>query len=330
MKIGIIGCGLIGKKRAYCFNKNQIKIVSDIDSSNLKFFKNKFNCQITKNYKNVIKSDVQIIFVCTPHFLLSKIAIECLKNKKHVFIEKPGTINKLELNKIKLISKKYNLKVKIGFNHRYHPSIILSKKIIEKNTYGKILFLKASYGHGGRKNYDKEWRFDIKKSGGGELIDQGSHLIDLAVYFLGDLKVDYAFLKDYFWKKNIDDNIFVSLVSKNKQLAWLNASWTEWKNSFNFEIICEFGKLKISGLGKSYGIETLYLYKMNKNLKPPKEKIYKFKKIDDSWNKEVKDFLNSIKYNKKINGSIEELFIVSKIILEAYKKNNNKINYNFK
>jgi predicted dehydrogenase len=128
--------------------------------------------------KNVIKSDVMIIFICTLHYLLSKIAIECLKNKKHIFIEKPGTINRLELNKIKLILKRDNLKAKKEFNHRYHPRIILSKKIIEQNKLGKILFLKGSYGHGGRKNYNKEWRFDIKKSGGGELIDQGSHLIN--------------------------------------------------------------------------------------------------------------------------------------------------------
>ena len=211
MKVGIIGCGLIGLKRANFLKKSQIKIVSDISIKNLNFFKKKFNCITTQNYKDVIFSNIDIVFICTPHYLLSKFAIEALKQKKHIFIEKPGTINSLDLKVIKSLAIKNKLCVKIGFNHRYHPSILFAKKIIDHNKLGKILFLKGSYGHGGRKNYNKEWRFDISKSGGGELIDQGSHLIDLAVHFLGELKLDYAKLSDFFWKKGVEDNVFISL-----------------------------------------------------------------------------------------------------------------------
>jgi len=330
MKIGIIGCGLIGLKRASFINKNYIKIVSDISLSKLKVFQKQYNCIISQNYKDVINSNIDIIFICTPHHLLSKLAIDSLKQKKHIFIEKPGTIDSSDVKVIKNLSKKNNLCVKIGFNHKYHPSMILSKKIINQNTLGKILFLKGSYGHGGRKNYNKEWRFDISKSGGGELIDQGSHLIDLALYFLDDVKLDYALLGDFFWKKGVDDNVFISLKSKNNQIAWLNASWTEWKNSFSFEIICKKGKIKISGLGKSYGTETLKIYKMNKSFTPPKEKIYIFNQPDNSWKIEISDFFKLIKDKNSKNKDLDQLSAVSKIIYEAYKNNKKKINYNFK
>ena len=329
MKIGIIGCGLIGIKRAECFNKKDIYIASDINLETLNNFKKKFKCKTTTEYKNVIKSNVDIVFICTPHNLLSKIAIEALKHKKHVFIEKPGSLDHNEVKKIRLLSKKYKLKVKIGFNHRYHPSIILAKKIIKNNNLGKILYLKGSYGHGGRKNYEKEWRLNHKISGGGELIDQGSHLIDLSIFFLGKLKLNYSFLKDYFWKKNIDDNIFISLISDKKQIAWLNASWTNWKNSFSFEIIFEYAKIKIHGLGRSYGVESLYFYKMKKNLKPPKEKIYKFN-YDNSWKIEVKEFLDEIKKETKNQNKLDEFLNISEIIRDAYTKNLNKINFNYK
>lgn len=330
MKIGIIGLGLIGFKRARNLKKKDIIIACDKSIKKIKKFKDEFNSEITTNYADVLNSDAKIIFICTTHDLLSKIAIKCLENKKHIFIEKPGTINSQDLKKIKQLSNKNKLRVKIGFNHRFHPGIIKAKSLIQNNNLGKLMFIKASYGHGGRKNYEKEWRFNISKSGGGELIDQGSHLIDLAVYFLGDLKVEYSYLKDYFWKKTIEDNIFISLKSSNDQIAWINASWTNWKNSFNFELNFKFGKIIINGLGKSYGIETLFFYKMNKSLLPPIEKKFIFKKKDESWKKEINNFINSINNKEKINGNIQDLMVVSKIIRDSYQKNNNSIKYNYK
>ena len=155
MKIGIIGIGLIGYKRARNLKKRDIYIACDKSYNKLKKFKKEFNSEITTNYLDVINSKVNIIFICTTHDLLSKIAIKSLERQKHVLIEKPGTINSKDLNKIYKLSNKYKLKVKIGFNHRFHPGIIKAKSLIKNNNLGKLMFIKGSYGHGGRKNYEK-------------------------------------------------------------------------------------------------------------------------------------------------------------------------------
>ena len=157
--------------------------------------------------------------------------------------------------------------------------------MIKENQIGKLMYIRAVYGHGGRLNYNKEWRFNKKLSGGGELIDKGSHLIDLSRIFLGDLSVDKFRLKTFFWKMKEEDNCFMILKNKKNKLAFLHSSCTEWKNKFTFEIFGKKGKLEINGLGKSYGRETLIFYKMTKKMTPPKIKKYFFNSADYSWKK---------------------------------------------
>ena len=155
------------------------------------------------------------------------------------------------------------MSIRVGFNHRYHPAFIKAKELIKNKLIGKILYIRAIYGHGGRLNYEKEWRFK-KDIWGGELIDKGSHLIDLARFFLGDLKVISSKLKKFFWKIKLEDNCFLNLENKNGSNAFLHTSCTKWKNKFLFEIFGQFGKIEINGLGKSYGEERLIFYKMLK------------------------------------------------------------------
>ena len=183
-------------------------------------------------------------------------------------------------NYSKFKKKKLNLNIRVGFNHRYHPAFLKAKELIKKKLIGKILYIRAVYGHGGRLNYEKEWRFKKKISGGGELIDKGSHLIDLARFFLGDLKIISSILKNFFWKMQLEDNCFLNLQNKSGSNAFLHASCTEWKNKFLFEIFGQFGKIEITGLGKSYGEEKLILYKMSKKMgKPLKRFLNSQKKI---------------------------------------------------
>ena len=184
------------------------------------------------------------------------------------------------------------------------------------------MYLRAIYGHGGRKNYHKEWRFNKKLSGGGELIDKGSHLIDLSRFFLGDLIVHSSFLKNYFWKSNLEDNCFFSLKNNKNNLSFLHSSSTEWKNKFIFEIFCKYGKIEINGLGKSYGNEKLIIYKMSKNMGIPKKKIKIFSKLESSrsWQIEVDNFYTSIIKKKNCEPNITDVYKNLKIINDLYKK----------
>lgn len=319
--IGIIGFGSIGKKRAQNLGKGNLLAIFDknksqIEKKYIKFFKP--IKEIFNDYR------INLVIIATTHNDLTDLTVRALMAGKHVLVEKPGGINSKEILKIKRYSLKCKKFVKIGFNHRYHPSITKAQIICNKGTIGKVLYIRGNYGHGGRLGYEKEWRFNKKISGGGELIDQGVHLIDLSSLFLGRFYKIQHNLKNYFWKSKVEDNCFLILENTKKQVAFLQASCTEWKNKFNFEIYGQYGKIEISGLGRSYGVEKIILYKMKKKMGIPNMKIWIFnEKRDNSWEKEISDFYNLIKNKNFINvqklltENIENMKILDKI----YNKN---------
>ncbi len=321
-KIGIIGCGLIGWKRAMSLKKNQIIGCYDTNINNAKKFAKFFGCINFRKVDFIINNkDINTVLICTPHNSLNHLANNNIKKNKHVFIEKPGAKDLKSLIDVKRVSKSNpNSKVHVGYNHRYHPSIIMAKKIIEKKKIGKIMYIRARYGHGARLNYEKEWRMKRKISGGGELIDQGSHLIDLSRLFLGNLKLKFSRLNNFFWKNKdkVEDNAFLVLENKNGNLSFLHCSCTEWKNKFSFEIFGKLGKLEISGLGGSYGKETLTFYKMKKKMGKPTVYKWSFPSVDNSWKDELNDFFEKIKRNKKIVSNLDNAIENMKLIHESY------------
>src|SRR3990167_10689126 len=182
-----------------------------------------------------------------------------------------------------------------GYNHRYHPGIKMAKKIIDSKKYGQVLFMRAKYGHGGRLGYEKEWRFDKDLSGGGELLDQGTHLIDLVNYFCDEMTQVLGVTGNLFWKSKLEDSAFFILKNKKGTIAQLSATCVEWKNLFCFEIMLKKAKIQIDGLGGSYGREKLTLYKMKPEMVPPDVEEFLFDEKDISWGQENKVFFNNIK-----------------------------------
>ena len=323
-KVGIIGFGLVGQKRAKNLGpKAELVACSDIINIKKKFLDQKNNkIKFFKNWKDLIKlKELDIIIISTVHNLLAPILLEACRNKKNILVEKPAAIHLKDLSKIIKLSKKNKNKIRVGYNHRFHSAIIKSKEIIDKKLLGKLMFIKASYGHGGRLGYEKEWRMKSKISGGGELIDQGSHLIDLSIFFLGKVKKVTSKLENFFWNTNVDDNAFITLKFKNNCISFLHASCTEWKNNFIFEIYGTKGKLKIEGKGGSYGRENLVFYKMSKKMGPPTIKKWFFSKNDNSWKTELNELYNDINYNRNSNPGLDQAYSVLKIIKNIYKAN---------
>jgi predicted dehydrogenase len=189
-----------------------------------------------------------------------------------------------------------------------------------------LIYIRGRYGHGGRLGYEKEWRAIPEKSGGGELIDQGIHLIDLSRWFLGDLTVASGFAHTYYWDMPVDDNAFLMLKSSNDKIAWLHVSCTEWKNMFSFEIYGKTGKLQIDGLGGSYGVERLSLYKMLPTMGPPETTMWEFPFADNSWNLELDDFIQSIKLQREPEGNIYDAKKALDIVKTVYEECNFKVN----
>jgi len=320
-KFAFIGCGLIGTKRAKSISNKSIIGCFDTNQVNAKIFSKRFNCKIYKNYKDLLKVS-DIVFICTPHKYLDKFTLSSAKLGKHILVEKPAAISSTKIKFLmnQVIKLKNDIKIHVGFNHRYHPSIIRALKMCKQNSIGELMYIRARYGHGARKNYQKEWRMNKTISGGGELIDQGSHIIDLSRIFLGEFTKINSLLKTFFWKSNVEDNAFLTLRTKKNKIAFLHASCTEWKNKFSFEIFGKKGKIEINGLGGSYGQEKLYFYKMSKNFGKPKIKVWNYSsKSDSSWKHEILDFIRSINSNRNVSCGLNDAYENMKIIDKCYK-----------
>ena len=325
MKIGIVGCGLIGGKRAAAvFSPHEVVGLCDVKIENAETLAkrlNKSNIYITDDYEDlIVNSGAELIVVATIVKMLAPITLFAVSHKKHVIVEKPAALNANELVPIIEMAKKKNVLVKVGFNHRYHPALLKAKELIDNHAdkIGPIMFIRGRYGHGGRIGYDREWRADPSLSGGGELIDQGVHLIDLSRWFMGDFSIINGFTGRYFWNMPVDDNGFVALRKEDGRAAWLQVSCTEWKNMFSFEIYCKYAKLAIDGLGGSYGVERLSWYQMLPQMGPPETTIFEYPRGENSWELEFKEMIHAIEYGKKlpmgdITDAYEALYIVDTI-----------------
>lgn len=319
MNIAIIGAGLIGKKRALSLPKGmKLKSVCDVDRARADAFGKEFSCEVEHHFEKVMSDkSVEAVFICTPNKFSAVVAEKAILAGKHVLIEKPGSRNVGDFERIIDAYRKKKVVVMFGYNHRFHPAMQQAKKLIDSKKYGPVLFIRAKYGHGARLGYEKEWRFDVDISGGGHLMDQGTHLIDLVNFFVGGAKYATGRMKTLFWKTELEDAAFL-LLEKKGFIANLTTTCLEWKNVFSFEIMLEKAKIQIDGLGRSYGTEKLTLYKMSKKMGPPSVKEFVFQGDDVSWEKENKEFLRRIREKEMTSASLLEAKYVLDIIKEAY------------
>jgi predicted dehydrogenase len=262
---------------------------------------------------------VSIVIISTLHDTLAEIAHGTVAAGKHVLIEKPAARRAAELAGLPEAAAAKGCLVRVGFNHRYHRALQRAHELVTSGVLGPLMFLRARYGHGGRVGYDREWRSDPAKSGGGELIDQGPHLIDLARWFLGDFAEVDGFATTYFWDMPVDDNGFLLLKTASKQVAFLHASCTEWKNTFSFEIYGRDGKLDINGLGGSYGTERLTYYKMLPQMGPPETTAWEYPMADNSWDAEFAEFLDDIRLKRPPSAGLRDAIAALTIIEKIYR-----------
>lgn len=320
MKVAIIGCGLIGKKRAMSLQDDDILVACcDINEKLGKNFAKEFNCKYFNSYIDLLtETNCNIIIVAVTNKYAKDIVSYSLKLKLDVLVEKPMGRNKEEsfaMFKESVINEK---KLKVGFNHRFHPAIIKAKSIFDSGDIGKILFIRAHYGHGGRPGMENEWRSSKDLCGGGELLDQGIHLIDLSRWFAGEIKNVFGRLSTKFWNIEVEDNAFILLKSYSNIDIQLHASWTNWKNSYQFEIFGTEGYLKINGLGGHYGEETLEFGKRKKEGGVPEIQKFDFDIKDKSWDLEWKEFKTAIKDKRYPIGNAIDGLKASKIIDAIY------------
>jgi predicted dehydrogenase len=338
LNVVIAGAGLIGRKRAEALKSIegcQLKFIIDINQKAAKTLAQEFGADFETNWQNVVfRNDIDIVIVSTINKALAPISIEALKNRKHVLCEKPLGRNVEEAKSIIKAARESGRILKTGFNHRHHPAIMKAKSLIDSGEVGKIYYIKCVYGHGGRPGYEKEWRADRDLCGGGELLDQGVHIVDLLRWFLGEFDEVYGKINTYHWDMEVEDNAFAMFKTNKGQIALMHTSWTQWKNKFLFEIFGEKGYLIIDGLGGSYGKEKLIIgkRKIDNKYQPlnngqnilyeggaPDEEIIDFSGPDLSWQEEWKEFVSAIKEKRDPLGSGYDGLMANRLIEAVYR-----------
>jgi predicted dehydrogenase len=320
--VGLVGCGLIGQKRAKALGEGgKLVACADIDISRAENLASSVGAKVFRDWRELIWSPlVDVVIVATLHDSLAEISETAAGAGKHVLVEKPAARSTLELASVMAIAAMHRVKIHVGFNHRYHRSLRKAKEIVDSGALGELMFVRARYGHGARIGYDREWRSNPVLSGGGELIDQGPHLIDLSRWFLGEITEVQGFAHTYYWDMPVDDNAFMLLKTAKQQAAFLHASCTEWKNLFSMEIFGKLGKLDLNGLGGSYGLEKVTWYKMLPEMGPPETTSWEYPMGDDSWAVEIAEFFDDIRLDRVPAAGLPDAYAALKIIETIYRE----------
>jgi predicted dehydrogenase len=318
--VGIIGCGLIGRKRAAALGPARLVACADpAEDRARELARSAPGCRAFADPADLLRlPEVGLVIVSTTNHKLAELSEAALAAGKHVLIEKPAGRSLAELLPLEALARKARRLVRVGFNHRYHPAFLKARELVDSGAIGPLMFVRGRYGHGGRLGYEKEWRADPALSGGGELIDQGVHLIDLARWFLGDLAVAGGYAGTYFWDMPVDDNAFLLLQTPERRTAFLHVSCTEWKNLFCFEIAGRTGKLQVDGLGGSYGVERLTFYKMLPEMGPPDTLMWEYPRGDRSWALEFQDFLDDIRLGREPAAGLPAAAAAMRVVEQVY------------
>jgi len=326
IKVGIAGFGKIGKIRADEIAKNDnAKLIAVYDINKPSILDS--NIKFCDSYEKLLAEDIDAVFVCAFNNVLADYTTQALKAGKHVFCEKPPARTSKELKFVIKTEKESGLVLKYGFNHRYHYSVIEAKKLVESGSMGKLLWLRGVYGKAGSIDYHKNWRNYKKYSGGGILIDQGIHMLDLIRYFSNQnfTKIN-SFVTTSYWNIKAEDNAFVIMQSDKNITAMFHSSATQWKHKFLLEMCFEEGYINLDGIlsnTRSYAPEKLVVgrrefeditFAMGK----PRETITWFEN-DDSWKLEIDEFINAILGKSTVqNGTSKDAYETLKLVERIY------------
>jgi predicted dehydrogenase len=330
MRVTIIGCGLIGRKRALALDEDSALVACcDTNAEAAKRFSAEFSCRTFTDYRSLFhdaartrdESDIAIVAVVNK--FARDIVLAALKAGSHVLVEKPLGRNAAEAAEIvdglRAAQNGRHQVLKVGFNHRFHPAVWKARELCAGGGLGKVFSMRARYGHGGRPGMETEWRASKDLCGGGELLDQGVHVIDLIRWFGGEVVETYGRTETRFWPMEVEDNAFAVLRTEREITATFHVSWTNWKNIFSFEVFGTEGYVRVEGLGGSYGPETLEFGKRRKEGGAPDIERYEFPPEDVSWEAEWSDFMSAIREKRRAVGDAIDGLRANEVIEAIYR-----------
>jgi predicted dehydrogenase len=322
LSVGIVGCGLIGNKRAEALGAQDsvVGATDPVEQRSLALVE-AYGGKACAGLDELLDLAPDVVIVATTHDQLAPLARRALEGGAHVLAEKPGGLGTAQIDELIAVSQRVGRRVKVGFNHRFYGGLRDLAAEIHSGEHGELMHVRGRYGHGGRLGYDQEWRARPERSGGGELVDQGMHLLDLTHWLAGPLPLHSALLRTHFWATPVEDNAALLLGdagSRSAPWAMLHVTWTEWKNMFSLEAYCRTAKLQVDGLVRSYGPQTLKIYRMSPELGPPSLEERSYGTGDASWQAEWSHFGSALHSGEAMLGDLDDARYAWARIEEAY------------
>jgi len=327
IKTVIIGLGKMGKIRydaAVRHGGYDIIAGCDVNKEN----STDFNMPLYTDWRKCLETtNAEAVIVCTYNSHIAEIVCHALNSGLHVFSEKPPGRDLNETNLIKKAYESSNRILKFAFNHRYHNSIIEAKTLIDHKLLGDLVCLRGVYGKAGTPEFNSEWRNISSISGGGILLDQGIHMLDLFIYFSGVFSQVYSSVNQLVWKEmETEDSAFAILKTDCGKIASLHSSAIQWKHKFDLDLLCTNGGISLNGLltaTRSYGEERITYYQKDLSQKTgklgnPIEHTMCFYN-DNSWDYEMAEFYDAVRNDVPIkNGTIEDALRVMELVELVY------------
>lgn len=187
--------------------------------------------------------------------------------------------------------------------------------------------MKAVYGKSGGNYFESIWQSNREWAGGGILLGEGIHLLDIFLLFAGNFTEVKSFVSTSFWNIPVEDNAFALLRNTQNQIATIHASATDWKNRYSLEICLEKGYITIEGTLSPEG-DNKYKEKLvilprksgdEKSISGHNAERATCFNTDTSWEREVEAFIDCIRSGTKIqNGSSRDALNAMKLVDRIY------------
>lgn len=324
LKVGIAGYGIVGQRRRKFIDSHEgLKTVAvcDIKYPESGVFED--GVKYFTNYKELLGEDLDILFVCLTNDIAAEVTIAGLAHKLHIFCEKPPGRDVQDIINVRMEEAKHpELKLMYGFNHRYHDSILKAKEIVDSKELGEVINLRGLYGKSKIISFQSDWRTKRDIAGGGILLDQGIHMVDLFRLFAGEFEEYHSFVSNDFWNHDVEDNAYALMKTKSGVVAFLNSTATEWRHRFRLEISLSKGSIHLTGIlsgSKSYGAETITIaYRNEDDTGDPKEVSIRYNE-DNSWRDEINLFAKVVRENLKVeSGSSWDALQTMRMVYKIY------------
>ena len=334
LRVGIAGHGLVGQRRHQYIDLRpdmEVVAVSDVKFPTMRSVDNGILC--FNDFRLLVEEvELDVLFVCLPNDVAPEATMAGLEKKCHVFCEKPPGRNLNDIRQIQAVEAKHpELKLKYGFNHRYHDSVREALTLIDEKRFGRILNMRGMYGKSVLTpkfpgvddiNHPLYWRAHRESAGGGILLDQGIHMVDLMRCCAGEFSDIKSFVSNDFWGQDVEDNAYALMRSESGVVAMLHSSATQWRHKFSLEITMETGALILSGIlssTKSYGQETLTIaYREETAAGNPRETTTSYIH-DNSWSDEIDDFADCIIKNRPVEvGTSFDAYKTMELVYKIY------------